>query len=147
MYFSKSMSKILFGRAVTDTDDAGIKKSEADFSNYTAQDFLKYWKSKAKERGITYIPAKYKDISVLKSLCKNFTSTEIKDMIDYIWDEKTKFYLSGQLLNPTSYGIFLLSNGFLNKVYNDTKLWKNGETLEEVRGWESNGDGGVEIEF
>lgn len=147
MYMSKAMSKVLFGRAVTNSDEKGIIKSETDFSNYTPQDFLKYWKAKARGCGVTYIPAKYKDISVLKSLCKNFTCTEIKDMIDYIWDEKTVFFLNGSKLQKTSYGIFLLSNGFLNKVYNDTKLWKNGETLEEQRGWESNGDGGVEIEF
>lgn len=147
MYFSKATSELLFGRAVTKETDKGILKSEGDFSNYSPQDFLKYWKSKAKDRGITYIAVKYKDISVLKSLCKNFTGTEIKDMMDYIWDGSTKFYLGGQLLNPTSYGIFLLSNGFLNRIYNDTKLWKNGETLEETRGWESNGKESVDIEF
>lgn len=147
MYFSKAMSKVLFGRAVTNSDDKGIIKSKADFSHYTPSDFLRYWKAKAKERNITYIPQKYKDVAVLRSLCKTFTCDEIKDMIDYIWAEDTKFYIRGEVLQPTSYGIFLLSNGFLNKVYNDSKLWKGGEKLTVERGWENKGKEGVAVEF
>ena len=89
MYYTTAMSKALFGKAVVNKDTKGIVKNtfDSDFSNYLADDWMRYWKSKAKERNIKYVPVKYKDVAVLKKLVKDFKSSDIKVMIDYIWNE------------------------------------------------------------
>ena len=118
MYYTTAMSKALFGKAVVTKDTNGIVKNtfDSDFSNYLADDWMRYWKSKAKDRNIKYVPVKYKDVAVLKKLVKDFKSSDIKVMIDYIWDDSTSFVIRGERLLPSSYGLFLLSGAFLNSV-------------------------------
>lgn len=146
MYYNKALSKALFGGGVTPPNTKGILKSQSDISNYTAGDFLKYWKAKAKEHNITYVAVKYKDRSILKSLINNFKNEDIKLMMDYLWDSGEPIMLKGEKLQYTSYGLFLLSQGFLNTVYNKAVWWKNN-IVPETRGWESKDGGGVEIDF
>ena len=52
MYYSSAMSKALFGKAIVKPTAKGIVKSQGDFSNYNASEWMKYWKSKAKEKNI-----------------------------------------------------------------------------------------------
>lgn len=146
MYYNKALSKALFGKGVTLPSTKGILKSQADISNYTADDFLKYWKAKAKEHNITYVAVKYKDKAILKSLINNFTKEDIKLMMDYLWDSGEPIMLKDGQLQYTSYGLFLLSQGFLNNIYNRATWWKRGITPKS-RGWESKNGGEVEIDF
>ena len=149
MYYTTAMSKALFGKAVVTKDTKGIVKNtfDSDFSNYLADDWMRYWKSKAKERNIKYVPVKYKDIAVLKKLVKDFKSSDIKVMIDYIWNDSTSFVIRGEKLLPSSYGLFLLSGAFLNSVYNKAVLSK--ENIQEIpqRGWEGKAEESVKIDF
>lgn len=148
MYYTKAMSTALFGRGITDSNTKGIVKSECDVGNYTVEDFLKYWKSKAKSRDVTYITVKYKDKAVLKSLLKNFSCADIKMMMDYLWDSGEAINLREGKLQYTSYGLFLLSGGFLNPIYNRAKWWKEGiKDTTNTRGWEADGKDSVTIEF
>lgn len=147
MYYTKAMSTALFGRGVTPSTTKGIVKSECDISNYTADDFLKYWKSKAKERDVNYVTVKYKDKAVLKSLLKNFSPTDVKLMMDYLWESGEPINLKEGKLQYTSYGLFLLSGGFVNPIYNRARWWKDGIKEAPVRGWENCGEESVTIEF
>lgn len=146
MYYTSTMSKALFGKAVVSSEDKGIIKnsSDNDYSNYLADDWMRYWKSKAREKNIKYIPVKYKDISVLKKLVRDFRGEEIKMMIDYIWNDKTAFNLKGEKLVYSSYGIFLLSGAFLSSVYNKARV---GYEEQNVRGWVGNDKESVKIDF
>lgn len=150
MHFTKAMSKALFGKAITPPETKGIiKNTEIDFSNYTADDFLKYWKAKAKEHNVTYMTVKYKDKAILKSLLKNFKCEDIKLMMDYLWDSGEPIMLREGKLQFPSYGLFLLSGGFLNPIYNKAVWWKKGiKDTQPQRGWESTKEeGSVKIEF
>lgn len=147
MYYTKAMSTALFGKGVTPSSTKGIVKAETDISNYTADDFLKYWKSKAKQRNINYITVKYKDRAIIKSLLKNFSCTDIKLMMDYLWDSDDSINLKEGRLQYSSYGLFLLSGGFLSSIYNRARMWRDGIKDEPVRGWEADGKESVTIEF
>lgn len=146
MYYNKAMSKVLFGKAVVPPKTMGILKSELDIENYTATDFMNYWKSKAKNKDITYIPIKYADRAIIKALMKNFKSSDIKIMMDYLWDSDERIYTKEGILQYTSYGLFLLSNKWLNGIYNKAIQWYNGYKEESVRGREAQKEG-VVIEF
>lgn len=146
MYYSKAMSIALFGKAVTSPATKGIVKSETDFTNFTADDFLRYWKSKAREHNVSYIAVKYKDRAVLKSLVNNFKATEIKIMMDYLWDSGEPIILKDGKLQYTSYGIFLLSGNFLNSIYNKAMWWYNNIKDTQQRGWEAEKES-VSIDF
>lgn len=148
MYYNKALSKALFGKGVTLPNTKGILKSQTDISNYTAEDFLRYWKAKAKEHNVTYVTVKYKDKAILKSLINNFTKEDIKLMMDYLWDSGEPIMLKDGKLQYTSYGLFLLSGGFLNPIYNKANWWKNGiKETPKARGWENKDGGEVEIDF
>lgn len=148
MHFTKAMSETLFGRAITSPKSKGIIKTEVDFSNYTADDFLKYWKSKAKEHNVNYMTVKYKDKAILKSLLKNFKGEDIKLMMDYLWDSGESIILREGKLQFHSYGLYLLSGGFLNSIYNKAVWWRDGIKDTPQRGWETTKEeGSVKIEF
>lgn len=147
MYYNKAMSIALFGKGVVPSNTKGIIKSEGDFANYKAEDFLKYWKSKAKERGVNYITVKYKDKAIIGSLLKNFTCLDIKMMMDYLWESDERITLREGRLEYTSYGLYLLSGGFLSSIYNRAKWWKDKIEDEPVRGRARSGEEGVTIEF
>lgn len=149
MYYTSAMSKALFGKAVVNTNTKGIVKNtfDNDFSNYLADDWMRYWKSKAKEKNVTYVPIKYKDVAVLKKLVRDFKSSDIKLMMDYIWDDSTSFIIKGERLLPSSYGLFLLSGAFLNSVYNKATLRKDNIQETPKRGWEGKAEESVKIDF
>lgn len=150
MHYTSAMSKAIFGKAVVKADDKGIVKNVSDenaFSNYLADDWMRYWKSKAREKGIKYIPVKYKDVAVLKKLVRDFQGCDIKLMIDYIWDDETVFTLKGEKLSYSSYGIFLMSDAFLSCVYNKALLKKNKIQETPKRGWEGQVKESVKIDF
>ena len=147
MYYNKAMSTALFGRGVVSPKNKGIIKSEGDFDSYKAEDFLKYWKSKAKEKNVNYITVKFKDKAVLNSLLKSFSGADIKLMMDYLWESGEPINLREGKLPYASYGLFLLSGGFLNSIYNRAKWWKDGIKDTPVRGWEADGKESVSIDF
>lgn len=146
MFYNRAMSKVLFGKAVVTSKAEGVLKSALDVENYTTDDFMKYWKTKAKEKDIIYVPVKYSDRAIIKSLMKNFKSSEIKIMMDYLWDSDERIYTKDGVLNYTSYGLFLLSNKWLNGIYNKAIRWYNNYKEAPVRGREAVKEG-VTIEF
>ena len=148
MYYSSAMSKALFGKAIVKPTAKGIVKSQGDFSNYNASEWMKYWKSKAKEKNIKYVAVKYKDTDILKKLVSDFKSDEIKLMMDYLWDSGDTFTIRGETLHYSSYGLYLLSSAFISSIYNKAIWWRDNITNAPKRGWESKEEtGGVTIEF
>lgn len=90
------------------------------YSNFTAQEWIMYFIFKAGLSGIDYrVINKNYDLSIMRALKKNFTPLEIKDMIDFLFECK-------DLHGFNNLSIYLLSNKFVSKVYNDSKAWKNG---------------------
>lgn len=146
MFYNKAMSKVLFGKAVVTPKTKGVLKSALDVENYTPDDFMNYWKAKAREKDVVYVPVRYKDRAIIKSLMNNFKSSEIKIMMDYLWSSNERIYTKEGLLNYTSYGLFLLSSSWLNSIYNKAIRWYNNYKEEPVRGREAKKEG-VTIEF
>jgi hypothetical protein len=98
------------------------KLNEKDFEHFNTQDWLRYWNYKRNSHGLgNYIPNCTKDCAILKSLMKNFKMQDIKLMIDFLYDA------SHDLYNKKKMGIWILSKGWLNEVYQSAQMWKDGE--------------------
>ena len=148
MHINKAMSAALFGRAVVTPKASGIIKSDVDVSVFTPTDFLRYWKDKAKQRDIKYVTVQYKDNAILKSVMKSYTNTEIKLMIDYLWDSGERISSNDKEIPYTDYGIYLLSSGWANSIYNRANFWKKHFKDKELRGCENTrGENVAEMEF
>jgi hypothetical protein len=60
---------------------------------------------------------------------KNYTTQEIKDMMDFLFDS------TQDLQDTKRLTIYYLSGGFLTGVYQDTQLWVRGEYLNKREQW------------
>lgn len=148
MYLTKAMSTALFGKAVVSPKSKDIVKSDVDVVAFTYSDFLRYWKEKAKQRDVKYVAVPFKDNAILKSLMKSYTNTEIKQMIDYLWDSGERLTRGTKEIPYVDYGIYMLSANWANSIYNRSKHWKLNFKDKELRGWENTrGESVAEIEF
>ena len=87
------------------------------------------------------------EFSILYYLIKNQGRIVSRDeLMDYLWDSNERIYTKDGVLQYTSYGLFLLSNKWLNSVYNKATQWHSGYKEESVRGKEAQKEG-VVIEF
>lgn len=106
------------------TDRSLVKYEEkvkaGNFSEFTWNDWKKYFISKAKESGVRYFAGdSRKEKSILESLMGNFTANSIKEMIDFIWECDHKL-----VKNKETIGIFILSKGWLQSVYPLSQKYK-----------------------
>lgn len=146
MIITKAEAKKLFGRGIVTSDKSGIIKSEEDYSKFKVNDWIKYFCTKAEKHGVKYQIVRYKDTSVIKSLMSNYSSQEIKNIIDFLWDSDYRFKSGGREKDLMEYGIYLLSNAWLSSYYN-LAINYEGQAFKKQRGWVEEKDGGVEIEF
>jgi hypothetical protein len=110
------------------------KLNEKLYEDFTKSDWLMYFQMKFKDtNGYGYhIAGKIqysKHYAVISSLMKNYTTQEIKDMMDFLFDS------TQDLQDTKSLTIYYLSGGFLTGVYQDTQLWVRGEYLNKREQW------------
>lgn len=100
------------------------KQQEGLWDEFTPKDWVDYFCSKASENGFTYIRGDYmKEIGIMKGLMNKFTYTDIRDIIDFVWDAPHK------IMDKSTMGVWILSANWLNTVYNSMLKWRNGESL------------------
>lgn len=149
MIYTKEMCKELFGGTANKTFSDNVKMTAP--SEISPKDVIKYWVSKAHNRGIKYIVAKYKDAAIAKSVAKEFSYTEVIDMIDYLWESGEQIATSKGFIPYTDYGLYLLSANWVNATYNRAKEWKMSRKFKtsviDERGWDNRGKESVEVEF
>lgn len=97
------------------------KLNNEQFDEFNHKDWLSYFIHKGKSKGMRYIPNYIKDAAVLKSLMSNFEPTDIKNMIDFIFDSNQ------DIVDRRTVGIWALSGGWTNTIYQNSQLWINGE--------------------
>lgn len=111
------------GKSVSASKQSFITKlNDGLFEEFEKQDWLHYWQHKAMSYGIKYIVGNYiKEYAILSSLMKNFKVKEIKAMIDFIFDSNQDIH------DKRTVGVWILSKGWINTIYQSTVLWQSGE--------------------
>jgi hypothetical protein len=106
---------------------------EGDYDSFTWKDWQNYFKLKAKEYGVTkYVSGlAYKESSTIKSLMKNFSSQEIKNMMDFVWE--CDEYNPCRNKRKETLGIWIFSSGFLQEVAQLTDIWIANGTLRSEK--------------
>ena len=98
------------------------KLEEERYHEFNEKDWFQYYVMKAEEHGIKYLVRNYaKEYTILKSILNELDWTELKLMIDFLYD-------SDQDIHPKqTLGIWILSKGWINSVYQSSLLWKDGK--------------------
>lgn len=108
-----------------------LKYNNQKYDMFTSTDWILYFQLKAEEQSFTYRPQSYRnDHCVLKSIMTKYKPSEIKDMIDFIWESKHDLRPKYQC------GIYLLSKKWIASVWNYTQAWKAGEYLNNSQ-WQN----------
>jgi hypothetical protein len=98
------------------------KLEEGKISSFDHRDWYYYWRKKAEENGVRYITSNYpKDYAIIKSLMNELSWQEIKAMIDFVWDSEQ------DIQDKRTVGLWILSKGWVNTIYQNTKLWIDGD--------------------
>ncbi|AEZ50510.1 hypothetical protein F400_gp063 [Bacillus phage BCD7] len=95
---------------------------EGEFHEFDHKDWYQYFVMKFEEQGSRYIQTNYaRDYAIIKSVLDNMGWSNLKDMIDFVFD-------SGQDITDTrTVGVWIISKGWLQSIYQNTQLWKAGE--------------------
>ena len=98
------------------------------FNEFDKYDWMEYFKYKAKKHSINYRWNNYmKESQVMAGLIKRFEASEIKLMIDFLWDCNHEMFV-GKVL-----GIYMLSEawGSQNSRFQNALLWRDGKFKTE----------------
>lgn len=103
-----------------------FRKENRYYDSFTTQDLVLYFRDKSIEVGKRYFISIQKDMSIISNLKNNtgFTSREIVDIIDFLFEE------CDYIQNPS---INVLGSRWINKLSTDTELWKKGEYKKPVK--------------
>ena len=99
------------------------KLKEEEFDQFTSVDWLFYFKFKASQYDINYKESVPKDKTILTKLARELTFLEIKVAIDFLFDSDQ------DILDKKTIGIWALSGGWLNTIYQNSQLWIEGNYL------------------
>lgn len=115
------------------------------FSEFDKTDWIFYFQMLYKEtNGIGYYINQQgwiKEKSIYNKLMKDYTPRDIKNLIDFI------FYSNQDIMDKKQAGSYLFSKGWIQSVYQTSKLWENGmyeSKAEQISGkkrqreWDNN---------
>ena len=111
------------GKSNTNNKARMLAKLELeDYASFDEKDWFQYFVFKAEENGVKYLARNYaKDYTIIKSILSELAWTELKLMIDFIWD-------SNQDIHPKqTVGIWIISKGWINTIYQNALLWQDGK--------------------
>lgn len=92
------------------------------FHDFDYKDWFQYFVHKAQSHNVRYITRNYaKEYAILKSIMDEMSFVEIKDMIDFVFDSNQ------DMVEKRTVGIWILSKGWINSVYQNSVLWKEGK--------------------
>lgn len=117
---SKTQSK---GIANANNRARMLEKLEDElFNEFNEKDWFQYFVMKAEEHGIKYLVRNYaKDYTIIKSILNELSWDELKTMIDFVWDSNQ------DIVDKRTVGIWVLSKGWINTIYQNSVLWKEGQ--------------------
>lgn len=107
-----------------DSNKARFMQKLADelFSQFDHKDWFQYFVHKAQEQNVKYLTRNYaKEYAIIKSIMGEMTWRELKDMIDFVFDSNQ------DMVEKRTVGLWILSKGWINSVYQNTLLWKEGK--------------------
>jgi len=92
------------------------------FNEFDHKDWFQYFLMKCNEQGIKYLVRNYaKDYAVIKSIMNELSPSMIKNMMDFLFDSDQ------DMIDKRTIGIWALSKGWINSVYQNTLLWIDGD--------------------
>lgn len=95
---------------------------ENTIDDFKTQDFMYFFREKAKENNIKYVIAnRGRDMGVFKKLQENYTPREICLMIEFLFNSDQN-YLDKEVTQPT-----VLISSWCNTLYRDSLLWADDE--------------------
>lgn len=98
------------------------KLEDERFADFNEKDWFQYFVHKGAEHGVRYLVRNYaKDYTILKSIMTEMTWVELKLMIDFVWDSPQ------DIMDKQTVGIFILSKGWINTIYQNSILWRDGK--------------------
>lgn len=99
-----------------------MKLEDELYSEFDYKDWFQYFVHKADTHGIRYITRNYaKEYAIIKSILNEMSWTELKDMIDFVFDSNQ------DIVEKRTVGLWILSKGWINSIYQNTILWKEGK--------------------
>jgi hypothetical protein len=104
------------------------KLDDGLWNEFTAGDWIAFFKHKAAENGINFIPGNYaKEASGIKALMNEFTAHEIRDMMEFVWDAPHT------LTEKATMGLWIFTGGWKNTIYKSSKLWREGKFVDKSK--------------
>lgn len=98
------------------------KLEDERFMDFDEKDWFQYFVLKAQEQGVKYLVRNYaKDYTIIKSILSELTWDELKTMIDFVWESDQ------DIVDKRTVGIWILSKGWINTIYQNSVLWKDGQ--------------------
>jgi hypothetical protein len=94
------------------------------YDKFKCRDWLDYFIYKASTQGISYkahTSSTMKELKVMGALMKSYSPSEIKGMIDFLYEADHDLVASKRLIN-----VFMLTGGWINTVYQSSIMWKDG---------------------
>lgn len=92
------------------------------FNEFDEKDWFQYFVLKAEEQGVKYLVRNYaKDYTIIKSILSELTWDELRTMIDFVWESNQ------DIVEKRTMGIWVLSKGWINSIYQNSILWKEGK--------------------
>jgi hypothetical protein len=98
------------------------KLEEEAFHEFDHKDWFQYFVYKAQSKGIRYITRNYaKEYAIIKSILNELSWVDLKNMIDFVFDSNQ------DIVDKRTVGLWILSKGWINSIFQSTNLWLAGE--------------------
>lgn len=98
------------------------KLEDEAFYEMDEKDWFQYFVHKAQENGVRYITRNYaKEYAIIKSILNELSWLDLKNMIDFVFDSNQ------DIVDKRTVGIWILSKGWINSIFQSTQLWKAGQ--------------------
>lgn len=110
------------GKANDNNKERFLRKLEDElYSQFDYKDWFQYFVHKASLQGVRYITRNYaKEYAIIKSILNEMTWVELKNMIDFVFESDQ------DIVEKRTVGIWILSKGWINSIYQNMTLWMEG---------------------
>lgn len=99
-----------------------VKLEEEAFHEFDYKDWYQYFVWRASENGVKYLTRNYaKEYAIIKSILNELSWTDVKNMMDFIFESDQ------DIADKRTAGLWLLSKGWINTIYQNTQLWMDGD--------------------
>lgn len=120
---NKTKPKQEKGKANENNKARFLLKLEAEqYNEFDYKDWFQYFVHKAQSQGVRYITRNYaKEYAIIKSILNEMSWVDLKNMIDFVFDSPQ------DIVDKRTVGLWVLSKGWINSIFQNTQLWINGK--------------------